>query len=155
MKDIQIMNAITRYASHNMATESCANQIRILTSMHKKNTTTGLLCLFPVVYVTATYERKHGIHPYQLQPQPSGYLRTKIMETVSAQTYTFCMPKAFDVSLCIAYVYTSLDWRTYGRRDASCCVRTSILSGQRVQDRSWHLCPHCFAPIGQLAIAGS
>ena len=64
------MNAITRYASHNMATESCANQIQIFTSMNKKNTARGVLCLFPVVYVTATYERKHGIHPYQLQPQP-------------------------------------------------------------------------------------
>ena len=149
------MNAITRYASHTMATEGCANQIQILTLRNKKNMARGVLCLFSVVYVTATYERKHGIHPYQLQPQPSGYLRTKIMETVSAQKYTFCMPKAFDVSLYIAYVYMSLDWKICGRRDASCCVRTSILSGQRVQDRSWHLCPHCFAPIGQLAIAGS
>ena len=93
------MNAITRYASHSMATEGCANQIQILTSRNKKNMTRGVLCLFSVVYVTATYERKHGIHPYQLQPQPSGYLRTKIMETVSAQKYIFCMPHAFDVSL--------------------------------------------------------
>ena len=109
------MNAITRYASHSMATEVCSTQIQILALMCKKR---GVLCFLPVFYVTATYERKHRIHPYQLQPQPSGYLRTKIMETVFAQKYTFCMPKAFDVSLCIAYVYMSLDWRICGRRDA-------------------------------------
>ena len=99
------MNAITRYASHSMATEGCANQIQILTSRNKKNMTRGVLCLFSVVYVTATYERKHGIHPYQLQPQPppSDYLRTKIMETFSAQKYIFCTSHAFDVSLSIAY----------------------------------------------------
>ena len=75
------MNAITRYASHSMATEGCSTQIQILALMCKKR---GVLCFLPVFYVTATYERKHGIHPYQLQPQPSGYLRTKIMETFSA-----------------------------------------------------------------------
>ena len=75
------MNAITRYASHSMATEGYSTQIQILALMCKKR---GVLCFLPVFYVTATYERKHGIHPYQLQPQPSGYLRTKIMETFSA-----------------------------------------------------------------------
>ena len=65
------MNAITRYASHSMATEGYSTQIQILALMCKKR---GVLCFLPVFYVTATYERKHRIHPYQLQPQPSGYI---------------------------------------------------------------------------------